>query len=286
MTTTQTNPGSWAGVCELLQCPDCGGALEAADEALRCLACQRDYPIQQGTLDMLPPLDGNNRIAADFYNGPLWPRFRFWEWLTYFFNGGVRRARNKVLRHLPNLSGTRLLDVAIGDGSNLPWIPPDCEVHGVDISVVQLAQCRDHFAGRDVHLILGEAEKLPYRDRSFDNVLSYGAFNYFNDPLKALQEMARVVKPGGLIVIGDEQPNLPNRMLGYWIGLPGLDRWVMSRIMHLGPEFTTLVDRHRHLKVEPIVREVLDEWQILPIWLNVGYCIIGKAHAQHNGKAD
>ncbi len=283
MLTTETKPGSWAAECERLQCTDCGGALEAADGALRCVGCSRVYPIRQGTLDMLPALEGNNKIVADFYNGPLWPKFRFWEWLTFFCNGGERRARSHVLRHLPNLSGTRLLEVAIGDGSNLPLIPTDCEVHGVDISPVQVARLRERFPDRAVHLILGEAEKLPYRDRTFDNVLSVGAFNYFNDPLVALREMARVVKPNGLIVIQDESPSLPNWMIGHRIGLPGLDRWVLARFMHLGPQFADVVDRHRNLKLEPIIQEVLHDWQIHSLWYKVGYCIVGRPKPQPSG---
>jgi ubiquinone/menaquinone biosynthesis C-methylase UbiE len=277
MSTVTTLPHSWISDCEILQCPDCGGGLEpGSGDGLACPACRRSFPFHDGILDMLPPLEGNNRVAADFYNGPLWPRFRFWEWFTFLCNGGERRARRKVMRHLPNLSGTRLLEVAIGDGANLPLVPEDCQVWGNDVSAVQLAACRRRFPGRNLRLFLGEAEALPFRDHAFDNVLSFGAFNYFNDPLKSLKEMARVVRPGGVIVVADELPSLPNRMIGRWIGLPQLDRWILSRFMHLGPEFTDMVDRHRDLKLEPIVREVLTDWRIHSLWFHVGYCIVGR----------
>jgi SAM-dependent methyltransferase len=280
MSTATTIPNSWASDCEILQCPGCGGGLEAGPgDGLNCPTCRRLFPFHDGILDMLPPLEGNNRVAADFYNGPLWPRFRFWEWFTFLCNGGERRARRQVMRHLPNLSGTRLLEVAIGDGANLPLVPEDCQVWGNDISAVQLAGCRRRCPGRDLRLFLGEAEALPFRDRAFDNVLSFGAFNYFNDPLKALQEMARVVRPGGLVVVADELPNLPNRLIGRWIGLPQLDRWILSRFLHLGPDFTDMVDRHRDLKLEPIVREVLADWRIHSLWFHVGYCIVGRPKA-------
>jgi ubiquinone/menaquinone biosynthesis C-methylase UbiE len=274
---TQTMTGPWAADCELMQCPDCAGRLEPGEaDGLRCQGCARAFGVRDGFLDMLRPLEGNNRVAADFYNGPLWPRFRFWEWFTFLCNGGERRSRQKIMKHLPNLSGTRLLEVAVGDGANLPLIPEGCRVYGNDISVVQLDNCRRKFPRRDLRLFLGEAEALPFRDHTFDNVLSVGAFNYFNDPLKALKEMARVVKPGGLVVVSDEVPNLPNRMIGHWIGLPQLDRWILSRFMHLGPEFAHMVDKHRHLKLEPIVREALTDWHIHSLWWGIGYCIVGR----------
>ncbi|HEY7315013.1 MAG TPA: class I SAM-dependent methyltransferase, partial [Gemmataceae bacterium] len=191
-------------------------------------------------------------------------------------NGGERRARRQIMKYMPNLSGTRLLEVAIGDGANVSFVPPDCQIVGNDISIVQLTNCRRRHPGRELRLFLGEAENLPFRDHSFDNVLSVGAFNYFNDPLKSLREMARVVKPGGLVVVSDEVPNLPNRLIGHWIGLPKLDRWIMSRFLNLGPEFTDMVDKHRHLQLEPIVRETLIDWQIHSLWFTVGYCIVGR----------
>lgn len=284
MIATQSSTSTWARDCELMQCPDCGGRLEPAakpnSEGLACQGCQCAFPIRDGLLDMLPPLEGNNKVAADFYNGPLWPRFRFWEWFTFLCNGGERRARRQIMKYLPNLSGTRLLEVAIGDGANIPLIPSDCQVYGNDISAVQLRNCRRNHPGRELYLLLGEAEGLPFRDRAFDNVLSVGAFNYFNDPLKSLKEMARVVKPGGLVVVSDEVPNLANRMIGHWLGLPKLDRWIMSRFLHLGPEFTDVVERHRDMQLEPIVREVLIDWHIHSLWFTVGYCIVGRPKVQ------
>jgi SAM-dependent methyltransferase len=267
----------WAADCHLLRCTACAAPLEpAADDSLACVRCGRTYPIRDGALDVLAPLEGNNRVAADFYNGPLWPRFRFWEWFTFLCNGGERRARRHVLRHLPHLSGTRLLEVAVGDGANLPLIPDDCLVYGNDISAVQLAACRRRCPGRDLRLFLGEAESLPFHDGAFDNVLSFGALNYFNDPLRALREMARVVRPGGRVVVADEVPDLPNRLVGRHLGLPQLDRWVMARCMNLGPEFTDMVDRHRHLDVEGLARRALGEVRVHSLWFGVGYCIVAR----------
>ena len=142
-------------------------------------------------------------------------------------NGGERRARNKVLRHLPTGRGLDLLDVAVGDGVYIDWLPPDWRIVGVDISRSQLEACRRRAAGRSVWLAQGEAEELPLESHSFDAVLAIGAFNYFNDPEGALREMIRVARPGAPIVISDEVPNLTDRMLGPQTGDSGhrsLDR--------------------------------------------------------------
>ena len=80
--------------------------------------------------------------------------------------------------------------------------------------------------------------------------MSIGGFNYFNDPEKALREMARAVRPGGTIVISDELPNLTDRLLFRKIGLPGLDRWFFRQVTkNLGPDFTDMVERYKTLDI-------------------------------------
>ena len=138
----------------------------------------------------------DNKTAADFYNSKLWPKVRFWERIFWAVNGGERRARDVVLRHLPKSSGVRLLDVAIGDGVYTSWLPEDWSIVGIDVSATQLAACQRKNAGRNLQLVLGEAEDMPFGDGTFDAVLSNGGFNHFNDPEAALREMARVAKPG------------------------------------------------------------------------------------------
>ena len=224
----------------------------------------------------------NNQVAQEFYDSPLWPKFRFWEWFTWFCNGGERRARNQVLQHLPNTPGLDLLDVAIGDGVYLDWLPADWRIVGVDISRSQLEACRQRAAGRNVWLAQCEAEELPLESRQFDAVLSIGAFNYFNDPEGALREMVRVARPGAPIVISDEMPNLTDRMLGHKLGIPGLDRWIVSRLMHLGDSFTAMVERHRDLDVPAIAERVLKDVQ-LPVDLDGRRLCPGRARTGLNG---
>jgi ubiquinone/menaquinone biosynthesis C-methylase UbiE len=220
----------------------------------------------------------NNEVAQGFYDSPLWPKFRFWERLTWVMNGGERRARNRVLKYLPTGAGLDLLDVAIGDGVYLEWLPSDWRVVGVDISRSQLDACRRRAAGREVALAQCEAEELPLESRRFDAVLSIGAFNYFNDPEGALREMVRVARPGAPVVVSDEMPNLTDRMVGHKLGLPGLDRWIVSRLMNLGDKFTDMVERHRDFDVQAIAARVFKQFRYEEVWRGVGYVLVGHAH--------
>jgi ubiquinone/menaquinone biosynthesis C-methylase UbiE len=269
----------WTDQLDLLRCPSCTARLVPAPQGLSCAACDASFPIREDILVVKEQPDANNRVAQEFYDSPLWRKFRFWEKVTWLCNGGERRARDQVLKHLPQQTSLKLLDVAVGDGVYLPWMPADWQVVGIDVSWSQLQGCQPRARGRPrpVRLIQGEAETLPFRDRRFDAVLSIGAFNYFNNPEGALVEMVRVARPGATIVISDEMPNLTERMLGHKLGLPGLDRWIVSRLMHLGDSFTDMVERYRGLDILSLARRVLPDVEYHEVWRGLGYVLVGRA---------
>ena len=269
-----------------LRCPGCHGALRGTDDGFDCdEGCGASLPIRDGVLVVSGAPTDDNQIAADFYNSKLWPKVRFWESLFWALNGGERRAREVVLRRLPQTPGLRLLDVAIGDGVYTSWLPADWSIVGIDISMTQLAACRRRNSGRDLRLILGEAEDLPFRDHEFDAVLSNGGFNHFNDPEAALREMARVAKPGAPVVIADEMPDFLS--FGHRLGFPKLDRWIASKLMSMGDDFAGLVERHRNIDIAEIGRRVLDNSRYEVIWRRGGggYLMFGAAPADEPVRA-
>jgi len=279
MTITRSTPRHWSEDTDLWRCIACNGSLraEANHPSLTCQNCGVVYPDHNGILIVKDQVSDNNKVAVDFYNSPLWPKFRFWEWFTFICNGGEKRSRDKVLRYLPKQANLKLLDVAIGDGVYLDWLPRDWSVVGIDVSTSQLEACRKRANGRDLTLILGEAEDLPVQNGKFDAALSIGGFNYFNDPEKSLREMVRAVKPGGTIVVSDEIPNLTDRMLFRKIGLPGVDHWIVSKMLKLGDDFTDMVERYRTLDIPAIAERVLPGCRYEKIWMGVGYVIVGQA---------
>jgi ubiquinone/menaquinone biosynthesis C-methylase UbiE len=136
--------------------------------------------------------------------------------------GNVDRFRMEYIRELELKPGDRFLEVSIGTGANLKYLPADISCYGVDISRGMLKQCRKKLSswGRECELILGDAEELPFVDAQFDSVLHVGGINAFNDRKKAIAEMVRVAKPGTGIVIVDETAKMINKFS--W--LPGARR--------------------------------------------------------------
>jgi SAM-dependent methyltransferase len=232
------------------------------------------YPMRGGIVDAMGRLSGRNAVAAAFYDGPGWRRFRPWEQAFLVLQGGQRRARLPILKHLPDLANARILEVGIGDGDNLPFLPPAWEVHGVDIARTRLEACLARFPAMTGRLAWAEGEALPYRDDSFDATLSVGGFNYYGDHAAALAEMRRVTRPGGAIVVADEATWLQRCGIGHILGLPRLDA-AWFRLLGLDREFAAMVIEQR-IDLDELVRTNLPGARRISIWRGLGYCIVGR----------
>lgn len=106
--------------------------------------------------------------------------------------------------------GERVLDVGCGAGIDsliaARMVAPDGEVIGIDMTQPMLDRARESAeAGgfRNVRFDHGLAESLPVEDAWADVVISNGVLNLFPDKVAGLQEMARALKSGGRLQIGD-----------------------------------------------------------------------------------
>ena len=98
-----------------------------------------------------------------------------------------------------------MLDVGCGTGvllGALAALLPDVRLSGADCSPEMLAEASRRL-GAAVVLTPGSAESLPYASGEFDVVVSTNAFHHFRSPLAALEEMARVMRLNGRLVITD-----------------------------------------------------------------------------------
>ncbi len=96
--------------------------------------------------------------------------------------------------------GTRLLDVGCGTGMAAQLAAKlGANVAGIDASEAELAIARERIPSGDFRC--GDMEELPYADASFEVVTGFSSLQFAEDPLHALQEARRVVKPGGYVAM-------------------------------------------------------------------------------------
>ena len=97
------------------------------------------------------------------------------------------------------------LDVAIGTGLNLPFYPAEVELTGTDLSpgMLGIAQTRARQLGRTVDLREADAQALPFPDACFDTVVCTFSLCAIPDERRAVSEMTRVLRPGGLLLLAD-----------------------------------------------------------------------------------
>ncbi|MGB8385348.1 MAG: methyltransferase domain-containing protein, partial [Dermatophilaceae bacterium] len=143
---------------------------------------------------------------------------------------GGRRWRASVTDHLDLRSGDRVLDVACGPGhlaADLAGrVAPGGSVDGIDAAQerVKHAQGRVDRLGLPVTFQTATAQQLPFADGTFAGVTCTMALHHI-DPSgrgRAIEEMRRVLRPGGRLVVADAQPPqagirslLPRLMLGH-----------------------------------------------------------------------
>jgi ubiquinone/menaquinone biosynthesis C-methylase UbiE len=127
----------------------------------------------------------------------------------------VRLQRDKVV---PRAHG-RVLEVGIGTGRNMPHYDKARvgKITGVDpaLQMHRLAKKRIARAGLDVELVGLSAEKIPLDDASFDTVLCTYTLCTIPDPVAALREMRRVLKPGGKLLFC-EHGRAPDESVRRW----------------------------------------------------------------------
>jgi ubiquinone/menaquinone biosynthesis C-methylase UbiE len=98
-----------------------------------------------------------------------------------------------------------VLEVAVGTGLNLEHYPPQVRVTGIELSpdMLAVARRRANDLGRQDTLRVGDAEALEFPSATFDTVVCTFSLCGIPDYRQALAEMARVLRPGGVLLLAD-----------------------------------------------------------------------------------
>ena len=181
------------------------------------------------------------------------------------FGAVFQPGRRAIVDRMNCGPGERILEVGVGTGLSLPLYPQDVRVVGIDISSHMLEQARVRLA-RDglenaVELMVMDAERMGFKDDSFDKVVAMYVASVVPDPERLVDEMRRVCKPGGQIymvnhfhsrnpILGGVESLLaplskqlgfrPDFSLDRFLGQTGLDPMNIRRVNLF--DFSTMVE--------------------------------------------
>lgn len=150
-----------------------------------------------------------NRIRYTLY-APIYDR------IVRSFN----TSRERSIQLLELRAGERVLLVGAGTGEDIQFIPEDVEITAVDITPAMVKHIRRkaETLKRPVQAATMDGQALELPSESFDAVVLHLILAVIPDPIACIQEAARVLKPGGRVVVFDkflpekEQPSLLRRL--------------------------------------------------------------------------
>lgn len=196
---------------DILRCPGCGGELEREESELHCKSCKTSYHKMEGLWDLIPSGSSTLKLSErSHYSAKKDCYLDLHEaWCTSPFYRHYHHSFLQDLRALP--PGSLILETGCGLGHDgLELLISGYRVVETDIAPGQLREAlRLHamngFSDRSNHL-LADTENLPFASDSFDGAFMVASLHHLPDPLRALREMRRVLREGGILVLGTE-PN-------------------------------------------------------------------------------
>lgn len=161
-------------------------------------------------------------------------------WAAKWYDNNTRTSRLAEMREYADIvggyadKGAAVLEVAPGPGYlAIELARRGFAVTGVELSAdfVKIERRNAEEAGVPVDFRQGNASALPLPDGAFDCIVCSAAFKNFSEPLRALREMHRVLKPGGAALILDMNHDATKQDIERELektGMKGLDRWFVK----------------------------------------------------------
>ena len=131
-----------------------------------------------------------------------WPEW-YDQWFTTSTGKLVKETEAELIHELLDLKrGEKLLDAGCGTGVfTLDFLSEGAQVVGLDISLPMLSRASKKITGFPFFVVRGDMLHLPFQDNSFDKAVSVTALEFIEDATSAINELFRVTRPGGCVVV-------------------------------------------------------------------------------------
>ncbi len=147
---------------------------------------------------------GNEELQRHFWD-PFYDRLSIlYDAVDWFTGNATHHLRLRAWPYLPP-AGSRVLEIGFGSGRLHVQLAESFEMSGLDLAPGMARLTKRRLAARALASTLcrGSVYALPWPDGHFDAVISTFAFSAFTDAERALDEMVRVIRPGGKVIVVD-----------------------------------------------------------------------------------
>jgi ubiquinone/menaquinone biosynthesis C-methylase UbiE len=192
-------------------------------------------------------MDAHKKAVRDFWDAASCGEALYLESLTrdaYLEQARQRYVLEPYIQAFADFAaakGKRVLEVGVGLGADhQKFAEAGAELYGLDLTVraVEHVERRFRALGLESHVALGDAERLGFPADAFDVVYSWGVLHHSPDTPRAVEEVRRVLRPGGVAKI----------MIYHTHSLVGYMLWVRYALLRLRP-WTSLAEIYaRHLE--------------------------------------
>lgn len=170
------------------------------------------YEVRDGIPDLCYPLElfEADRKEQEGYDNAYLRYDRGVSWVFETLRSNEAATRQLMVELLALKPGMKVLEVGAGTGKDsaliVERISPGGHAVLSDLSpnMLKLARQKLNNEQVDIDFFIGNASYLPFQDGTFDAVFHFGGINTFAEVARAFEEMTRVTKKGGKVVVGDE----------------------------------------------------------------------------------
>ena len=143
--------------------------------------------------------------ALQLDEGQVRDAYRRWAPVYDYTFGAISTAGRRHAIEIINASSGRVLEVGVGTGLSLPDYKKHLDIVGIDLAPEMLEKARERVKAEKLTNISGlhemDASNLRFPDASFDTTVAMYVITVVPDPQKVMQELSRVTKPGGEVLL-------------------------------------------------------------------------------------
>ena len=178
----------------------------------------------------------------------------------FVFGPTLHPGRLEAIRKMAIRPGESMLEVGVGTGINLPLYPSSAGITGIDLSVPMLSKARERIFDkglRNCRVLEMDAAAMTFPDDAFDIVYAPYLISVVPDPVKVAQEMRRVCRPGGRIVI-------LNHFKSANVVMSRIETAISPLTVHIG--FKSDLDLHGFLTQANLTPRSIEKVNLLNMW--------------------